>query len=312
MTMTDPVADMLTRLRNANSAHHDSVSMPNSKLKAHIAEILKNEGYIAGFEVDRRSRRQDPHAAAQVRPEPRALDRGHQARLEARPPRLREVDRDPQGARRPRRRDPVHLQRSAHRPPGREEGRGWGSPRLRVVVPCHESDDSPSTSPPVSTSRSTARPSPSRAPRASSRSPSPAPIEVKVEDGQVLVTRPDDERDSRSLHGLTRTLIANQIIGVTEGYSKGLEVVGTGYRVAQKGCVGRVRARLLAPRHRRAAGRHHAHRRGQQQAHGRRHRQAGRRRGRRQHPQDPQARALQGQGRALRRRGRASQGRKDW
>jgi len=51
MTMTDPVADMLTRLRNANSAHHDVVAMPNSKLKAHIAEILKNEGYIADFEV---------------------------------------------------------------------------------------------------------------------------------------------------------------------------------------------------------------------------------------------------------------------
>ena len=61
------------------------------------------------------------------------------------------------------------------------------------------------------------------------------PIEVAVEDGQVLVTRPDDERESRSLHGLTRTLISNQIIGVTQGYTKGLEVVGTGYRVAQKG-----------------------------------------------------------------------------
>ncbi|SDK28374.1 50S ribosomal protein L6 [Cryobacterium sp. Sr8] len=61
------------------------------------------------------------------------------------------------------------------------------------------------------------------------------PIEVKVEDGQVVVTRPDDERNSRSLHGLTRTLIANQIIGVTVGYTKGLEIVGTGYRVAQKG-----------------------------------------------------------------------------
>ena len=62
-----------------------------------------------------------------------------------------------------------------------------------------------------------------------------SPIEAKVEDGQVLVTRPDDERESRSLHGLTRTLIANQIIGVTAGYSKGLEVVGTGYRVQSKG-----------------------------------------------------------------------------
>ena len=60
-------------------------------------------------------------------------------------------------------------------------------------------------------------------------------IEVAIEDNQVVVTRPDDERASRSLHGLTRTLIANQIIGVTQGYSKGLEVVGTGYRVQAKG-----------------------------------------------------------------------------
>ena len=62
-----------------------------------------------------------------------------------------------------------------------------------------------------------------------------SPIEVALEDNQVVVTRPDDERSSRSLHGLTRTLIANQIIGVTQGYSKGLEVVGTGYRVQAKG-----------------------------------------------------------------------------
>ncbi|HIY67448.1 MAG TPA: 50S ribosomal protein L6 [Candidatus Agrococcus pullicola] len=62
-----------------------------------------------------------------------------------------------------------------------------------------------------------------------------APIEVKVEENQVQVSRPDDERESRSLHGLTRTLIANDIIGVTEGYTKGLEVVGTGYRVQAKG-----------------------------------------------------------------------------
>ena len=51
MTMTDPIADMLTRLRNANSAHHDTVAMPYSKIMAHIAEILKQEGYIAGFSV---------------------------------------------------------------------------------------------------------------------------------------------------------------------------------------------------------------------------------------------------------------------
>jgi large subunit ribosomal protein L6 len=62
-----------------------------------------------------------------------------------------------------------------------------------------------------------------------------SPIEVSLEGSQVLVSRPDDERSSRSLHGLTRSLIANQIIGVTKGFSKDLEVVGTGYRVASRG-----------------------------------------------------------------------------
>ncbi|GAB2974028.1 30S ribosomal protein S8 [Actinotalea caeni] len=51
MTMTDPIADMLTRLRNANSAYHETVSMPFSKLKSHIAEILQAEGYIASWSV---------------------------------------------------------------------------------------------------------------------------------------------------------------------------------------------------------------------------------------------------------------------
>jgi large subunit ribosomal protein L6 len=63
-----------------------------------------------------------------------------------------------------------------------------------------------------------------------------APIEVaKGEDGAITVTRPDDGRESRSLHGLTRTLIANMVTGVTQGYEKKLEIVGTGYRVQAKG-----------------------------------------------------------------------------
>jgi small subunit ribosomal protein S8 len=51
MTMTDPIADMLTRIRNANQAYHDSVSMPSSKIKTHIAEILQQEGYISSWSV---------------------------------------------------------------------------------------------------------------------------------------------------------------------------------------------------------------------------------------------------------------------
>ncbi len=52
MTMTDPVADFLTRLRNANSAYHETIKLPYSKLKANIAEILKTEGYVASVKVE--------------------------------------------------------------------------------------------------------------------------------------------------------------------------------------------------------------------------------------------------------------------
>ncbi|GAA1030441.1 50S ribosomal protein L6 [Virgisporangium ochraceum] len=62
------------------------------------------------------------------------------------------------------------------------------------------------------------------------------PISVeKGEDGQFYVSRPDDERKSKELHGLSRTLIANMVVGVTEGYRKSLEIAGTGYRVTAKG-----------------------------------------------------------------------------
>jgi large subunit ribosomal protein L6 len=74
-----------------------------------------------------------------------------------------------------------------------------------------------------------------KGPKGSMNHTIPAPLTATIEDGRVIVTRPDDERRSKSLHGLTRTLIANQIIGVTQGYTKGLEIVGTGYRVQAKG-----------------------------------------------------------------------------
>jgi large subunit ribosomal protein L6 len=62
------------------------------------------------------------------------------------------------------------------------------------------------------------------------------PIAIeRGDDGAVVVTRPDDERRSRALHGLSRTLIANMVTGVTEGYTKTLEIVGVGYRVQAQG-----------------------------------------------------------------------------
>jgi large subunit ribosomal protein L6 len=61
------------------------------------------------------------------------------------------------------------------------------------------------------------------------------PITIEKTDGVLEVKRPDDERESRSLHGLTRTLINNMVVGVTDGYEKKLEIVGVGYRVLSKG-----------------------------------------------------------------------------
>jgi large subunit ribosomal protein L6 len=61
------------------------------------------------------------------------------------------------------------------------------------------------------------------------------PITVEKTDGVIDVRRPDDERESKALHGLTRTLINNMVVGVTEGYEKQLEIVGVGYRVLSKG-----------------------------------------------------------------------------
>jgi large subunit ribosomal protein L6 len=60
-------------------------------------------------------------------------------------------------------------------------------------------------------------------------------VTVTIDDGQVRVTRPDDEREHRALHGLFRSLIANMITGVTDGYQRRLEIVGVGYRAAKQG-----------------------------------------------------------------------------
>ena len=65
----------------------------------------------------------------------------------------------------------------------------------------------------------------------------PAEMEIKLEDGQVVVTRPNDLKKMKSLHGLTRTLINNMVIGVTDGYTKELEVNGVGYRAQKSGKV---------------------------------------------------------------------------
>ena len=127
-----------------------------------------------------------------------------------------------------------------------------------------------------------------------------APITVEQGEGALEVKRPNDERESRSLHGLTRTLISNMVVGVTDGYEKKLEIDGVGYRVLSKGptqlefqlgyshsiifdAPEGITFTVESPTQARRPG----------------HRQAARRRDGCQDPQAAQAGALQGQGRSL-------------
>ena len=135
-------------------------------------------------------------------------------------------------------------------------------------------------------------------------------VSITRDDDTLTVERVDDSRGNRSLHGLQRSLIANMVTGVSEGFSKDLEIVGVGYRAQAQGpdkmeiAVGfshpvYVQAPPGITFEVPAADPHHRARL----------RQAARRPGRRRHPQAPQARALQGQGHPLRRRARAAQSR---
>ena len=143
MTMTDPIADMLTRLRNANQAYHDSVAMPYSKLKAGVAEILQQEGYITSYDVA----------------EPTEGEVGKTLNITLKYGRNRE--RSIAGVRRISKPGLRVYAKSTGLPKvlgglgvaiistsqglltdrqAQQEGRGWGSPRLRLVTTRPEGD----------------------------------------------------------------------------------------------------------------------------------------------------------------------------
>lgn len=74
-----------------------------------------------------------------------------------------------------------------------------------------------------------------KGPKGTLTRPIPAPITIRREEATLVVERPNDERQSRALHGLTRTLVSNMVIGVTEGFRKELDIVGVGYRAQLQG-----------------------------------------------------------------------------
>ena len=132
--LTDPIADMLARIRNANKALHDTVEMPTSRAKVEIARLLKEEGYVRDYRIeDGESFKQARHRA-EVRPQSRAHHHRPQADLEAGPPRLRAQGPPAARARRHGHRHPVHLQRRHDEPHGRAEGHRRRGHLLRLVT----------------------------------------------------------------------------------------------------------------------------------------------------------------------------------
>ena len=118
MTMTDPIADMLTRIRNANVAHFETVRMPGSKLKESLASILAAEGYIAGYQVGEVPGKPGKTLEITMKytSDRAAHDLRHQACLQAGAADLRPGGQDSAGARRSRGGGGLHLQRAHDRP----------------------------------------------------------------------------------------------------------------------------------------------------------------------------------------------------
>jgi small subunit ribosomal protein S8 len=136
MTMTDPIADMLTRVRNGNQAYHDSVSMPFSKLKAGVAEILQQEGYISSYDVVEPEEGQVGRTLVVTLKYGPSRERSIAGVRRISKPGLRCTRSRPDCPRswRARRGDHLHVAGPADRPSGQPQGRRRRSSRLRLVT----------------------------------------------------------------------------------------------------------------------------------------------------------------------------------
>ena len=137
MTMTDPIADLLTRLRNANMAMHEDVRMPSSRLKEALAALLYQEGYISGYAVTQEPNRPHQTLTIRLKYSPERLRTITGLRRVSKPG-LRvysKADRVPAGAGRARRGRAVDQPGAHDRPRGPQEGRRRRDPLLRVVKP---------------------------------------------------------------------------------------------------------------------------------------------------------------------------------
>ena len=264
MTMSDPIADMLTRIRNANTAKHDTVDVPASKMKIAIANILVDEGYIAKYDLVEDGVVKTLHITLKYGEDknqkiitglkriskpglrvyagkdelPKVLgglgiailstNKGVITDKEARKLQvggevLAFVWESIQGS---------HIAFKL------KTERAWALSdnlskedkfmsrigRLPVAIPAG-----------VEVTVADGNVVTVKGPKGTLERALPTELEIKVEDGHVVVTRPNDLKRIKSLHGLTRSLIHNMVVGVSEGYKKELEVNGVGYKAAKQG-----------------------------------------------------------------------------
>ena len=222
MHITDPVADMLTRIRNANNAKHDTVDVPASNMKKSIAQILLDEGYIKNFQVVEDGTQGVIHISLKYNAGKEKVITG--LRRVSKPglrvyvgadelPRVLRglgiaIISTSKGVMTDKKARELHV----------------GGEVLAITVPAG-----------VTVNVAEGNVVTVKGPKGELTKALRPEMILKQEGSTITVERPSDDKLHRSLHGLTRTLLHNMIVGVTDGYKKELEVNGVGYRVAKEG-----------------------------------------------------------------------------
>src|SRR6266576_118197 len=194
---------MLTRIRNANKALHEHATMPSSRMKVDIAKLLKEEGYIRDYHVERKEDESFDTLVIDLK-----FGRNRERVISG----LKRVSK-------PGRRVYARKDRLP---------RVLGGMGVAIL----------STSSGLVTSRTAQERGIGGAvsgPLGTLQQQVPARMQIAQEDGVVTVTRPTERGEDRALHGLTRTLVANMVEGVTKGFEKRLEIQGVGYRASLRG-----------------------------------------------------------------------------
>jgi large subunit ribosomal protein L6 len=235
MAVTDQIADMLTRIRNANLARQEHVLIPASKLKLELAKVLKGQGYIQKYDLvdDKRQGQLPPALSAQ----PGAGDHRAAADQQARGEGVRGRGPPAAGDGGPGGGDSVHLPGGGDGPGGAAAAGGRRSALLRLVGRAAMSrvGKAPVPLPAGVTAELSDHQLTVRGPQGELTRGLPEVMGVVVEGGAIRVSRPSESREHRALHGLTRSLVANMVQGVSQGYGRVLELYGVGYRVQQQG-----------------------------------------------------------------------------